>query len=295
MLEGSLVATFIVVFRETLEAALIVGIILTMLSRLRAMRYAPYIWGSSLVAVGVSVLVGWGLSYTTGATQGQWETVIEGVISLVACAVLTHMIFWMDRQARKIRPEIETQVEAAVMRRELPALILLPFFAVFREGVETVLFLMAIALQSSRSVSLMGGFAGGALAVGVTALIFVGGRKIPLKTLFRNTGILLLLIAAGLLAYGIHELQELGWIPMWVYPVWNINHILNEKEGLGAFLKALFGYNGNPSLIEVIAYVGYLIGVFWALRRGNPPPPQGGEVPHKRTQQNPTIPQTTSL
>jgi len=94
--------------------------------------------------------------------------------------------------------------------------------------------------------------------------------------------VLLLLIAAGLLAYGIHELQELGWIPMVVYPVWDINPILNEKEGIGAFLKALFGYNGNPSLIEVIAYLSYITGISWALRRigvGTPNPPASPKGP----------------
>lgn len=267
MLEGSVAATFIIVFRETLEAGLIVGIILAMLSRLKAMRYAPHVWWSAAVAVAISILAGWVLSLSTKVAQGQWEKIIEGVISLAACAVLTHMVFWMDKQARRIRPEIEHKIEVAVVREELPAIILLPFFAVLREGVETVLFLAAVAIQSSRSVSLAGGFLGGMLAVGVTYVIFACGRRIPLRTLFRSTGVLLLLIAAGLLAYGIHELQELKWIPTLIYPVWNTNHILNEKEGLGSFLKALFGYNGNPSLLEVMAYVSYLVGVVIALRR----------------------------
>ena len=116
---------------------------------------------------------------------------------------------------------------------------------------------------------MFGALAGGGLALAVTAAIFLFGRNVPLKPLFRGTGILLLIIGAGLLAYGIHELQELGWIPMIVYPVWNINHILNEQEGIGAFLKALFGYNGNPSLIEVIAYFIYLVTVIGILRRTN--------------------------
>lgn len=267
MSEGSIVATFIIVFRETLEAGLIVGIILTMLHRLKAMRYVPYVWGSTVAAIGVSVIGGWLLTLTTQASRGQWEKAIEGVISLVACGVLTHMIFWMDRQAKRIRPEIEERVEEAVIHQELAAMILLPFFAVLREGVETALFLQAVAIQSSGPTSLAGGLLGGGAAFAVTLLLFVGGRRIPLKTLFRSTGILLLMVAAGLLAYGIHELQELGWIPMFVYPVWNINHILNEKEGFGSFLKALFGYNGNPSLLEVIAYASYLVGVTIALKR----------------------------
>ncbi|MBI4342675.1 MAG: FTR1 family protein [Candidatus Omnitrophica bacterium] len=284
MADGTVMATLVIVFREALEAGLIVGIILTVMARLRAMRYSPAVWLSVAAAVGASFLAGWGLSRMTQAMQGRWETIIEGVISLAACGVLTYMVFWMDRQARRIRPEIETRIEAAVSREELSAFILLPFLAVFREGAETVLFLKAVAMQSSGAVSLAGGLLGASLAVGVTAAIFLGGRRVPLKPLFQSTGVLLLLIAAGLLAYGLHELEELGWVPGLISPVWNINHMLNEKEGLGAFLKALFGYNGNPSLTEVAAYLTYLAVVLTALRRRmtpntpppSTPPPSGG-------------------
>ncbi len=277
MSEATLTATFVIVFRETLEAGLIVGIILTMLAKLRSMRYAPYVWSGVGAAVAASLAAGWVLSAATASTRGQWEKIIEGVISLAACGVLTYMVFWMDRQSRRIRPEVEEHVEAAVTRREVPALVALPFLAVFREGAETVLFLQAVGLQSGESVSAAGGVLGGGLAVAVTAAIFVWGRRIPLRTLFRSTGFFLLLIGAGLLAYGIHELQELGWLPTLIAPVWNTNPWLNEKEGLGAFLKALFGYNGNPSLLEVIAYALYLAVASWALRRpaSQPSPPSG--------------------
>jgi len=270
MWDGTLMATLLVVFRETLEAGLIVGIILTVLARLQAARYVPHVWSSVFAAAGLSVVAGWALSLATQATQGRWEKGIEGVISLAACAVLTHMIFWMDRQAKRIKPEIESRVETAVSRQELIAIMLLPFLAVLREGAETVLFLKAVAIQNSGSVSLAGGLLGGGLALAVTAAIFAGGRRVPLKPLFRTTGLVLLFVAAGMLAYGIHELEELGWIPQIVYPVWNINHILDEKEGLGSFLKALFGYNGNPSLTEVLAYLAYLGLVTRTLRRMEP-------------------------
>jgi high-affinity iron transporter len=275
---ASLTATLVVVFRETLEAGLIVGIILALLSRLKAMRYAKDVWVSVVAAIGASFAAGWALSLATQNVQGRWETIIEGMISLAACGVLTWMVFWMDRQAKRIRPDIEHQVEGAVSRQERVAMIALPFLAVFREGAETVLFLKAVAFQSG-SASWMGGLLGGGAAVAVTAAIFVGGRKVPLKLLFRSTGVLLLFIGAGLLAYGIHELEELGWVPPIIAPVWNINHILNEKVGLGSFLKALFGYNGNPSLTEVVAYGIYLTIVGFALRgstNNHPAPPSPG-------------------
>ncbi len=271
MADGTFLATLLIVFRETLEAGLIVGIMLTVLARLGALRYAGHVGTSAGLAVAASLLAGWLLSLATQTTQGRWEQIIEGCISLAACGVLTSMVFWMDRQAKRIRPEIEMRVETAVTRKELPAILLVPFLAVFREGAETVLFLNAVAIQSSGAVSLFGGLGGFALAVGVTLCIFLGGRRVPLKPLFRSTGVLLLLIAAGLLAYGLHELEELGWIPSLIAPLWNINHLLNENAGLGAFLKALFGYNGNPSLTEVAGYLAYLAAVTVALGRATHP------------------------
>lgn len=272
MADSTVLATMVIVFREALEAGLIVGIILTMLDRLRAMRYAPHVWVSVATAVAASGAAGWALSRLTAATQGRWQEFIEGTISIAACGVLTYMIWWMERQARRLRPEIEEHVEVAVGRQELSAIMLLPFLAVFREGAETVLFLQAVAIQNSGAVSWAGGLLGGGAAVVVTALLFAGGRRVPVKALFRWTGTLLLFMAAGLLAYGIHELEELGWLPPIIEHVWNINHVLDEKAGLGAFLKALFGYNGNPSLLEVIAYATYLTGALWLLRRGSPQP-----------------------
>lgn len=258
MVDGSVFATFIVVFREALEASLIVGIILTVLARLKASRYFSHIWASTALAVLASMVIGLWISGLADRAQDRMKEILEGGISLVASGVLTYMFFWMEKQARHIKPEIEQKVEGALSRNDYLAMVSLPFVAVFREGAETVLFLKAVAIQSGGSVSFWGAVWGFALAVGIVSLIFVGGKKVPLKPLFRFTGALILLMAAGLLGYGIHELEEASLVPQFIYPVWNINPILNEKTGLGAFLKALFGYNGNPSLTEVVSYWGYL-------------------------------------
>jgi len=271
--EATVATTFLVVFREALEASLIVGIILTLLSRLKAQRYFSHVFASTFAAILASVGAGFWMQALTESTQGKMEKLIEGVISLVAAGVLTYMVFWMDKQGRKIKSDIETKVETALSRNDYLAMISLPFFAVFREGAETVLFLKAISLQGGGSVSFWGGVWGFGLAVSIVALIFAGGKKIPLRVLFRSTGLLILVIAAGLLAYGVHELEEIGWINPLIYPIWNINPILNEKQGIGSFLKALFGYNGNPSLTEVISYWAYLIVVSVLLQRRQDRPP----------------------
>jgi len=258
-------ATFLVVFRETLEAALLVGIILTVVVRLGAPRYRSHVLWSSLAAVGASFLLAFALHYATKDVKGFLEKCLEGGISLLACGVLTHMIFWMDRQAQRIRPEIEDKVREAIAQQEYFAIISLPFLAVLREGAETVLFLEAVAIQHSQAVSWIGGLLGVAGALLVAGLIFIGGKRVPLRVFFRSTGLLLLLIAAGLLAYGIHEFQELGFLPL-KQTAWDINFILNEKVGIGSFLKSLFGYNGNPSVLEVLAYGIYLFAVGFFLR-----------------------------
>lgn len=259
-------ATFLIVFREALEAGLIIGIIMTVLAHLKAKQYYKHVFLSIALALIASLFLAWGLTTLTESAQGHYEKVIEGIVSLIACGVVTYMVFWMHEQARMIKSRIETTLTKAVPKNDLFVMISLPFVAVFREGAETVLFLKAVSLQSSQSVSWLGGAAGLGLAVVITLLVFVGGQKIPLKPLFQWTGYFLILISAGLLAYGIHELEEAGWLNGIIYPIWNINHILNEKEGFGALLKALFGYNGNPSLLEVTAYLSYLTAIFYFLR-----------------------------
>lgn len=267
MNEGTITATFLIVFREALEACLIVGIILTALARLGQKKYFPHALLSAAAAIVISVIAGFAISSATESIQGKAQEMIEGLISVAACGVLTYMVFWMSTQSRKIKSDIEMKVETAVTSGEFFAIVSLPFLSVFREGAETVLFLKAVAIQNSGAVSFWGGVSGLGLAILLASLIFIGGKKIPLKPFFQYTSYFILLIAAGLLAYGIHELEELGWINPIVYPVWNINHILNEKAGIGSFLKALFGYNGNPSLVEVTAYAAYLIIVPLLLRK----------------------------
>jgi high-affinity iron transporter len=264
---GAFFTTFIMIFRESLEASLIIGIILTVLAKLNQHKYFPHVYASILVALFVSVAAGLFLTRITASSEGNVRALLEGLISLLACLVLTYMVFWMDSQARHIKPQVQSQFETAISKKEYFVMMSLPFLAIFREGAETVLFLCAMISRDANAVSFGGAVAGLLLAVFIALIIFVGGKKIALKSMFQSTGIFLLFIAAGLLAYGIHEFNEIGLIPEIYAPVWNINHILNEKSGLGAFLKAILGYNGNPSLSEVLSYIIYLAGVCWLLQK----------------------------
>jgi high-affinity iron transporter len=253
-----MVAALLIAFREGLEAALIVGIVLGYLKRMGYRRQAAVWWGVAS-AVTVSVVAGVALQALGVAFQGRGEELFEGITMLLAAGVLTWMIFWMQRQGRSIRAELEADVRQAVTSGSRWALFALAFVAVVREGIETALFLTAAAFSATPAQTLIGGGLGLALAVAVGWLLFVVSVRLDMRAFFRVTSVLLILFAAGLVAHGVHELQEAGVWPVVVEHVWDINPILDENSALGSILKALFGYNGNPSLLEVVSYVAYYL------------------------------------
>ena len=254
---------FLITLREGIEAALIVGIVLAYLSRSGHRSHFPSVWAGTALALLVSLAAG-GVLFAVGAEfTGRAEEIFEGVAMFAAVVVLSYMVIWMKRQAVNIRGHLEAQVATAVAGGSAVALGLLAFVAVVREGLETALFMFAATRTATSAETLAGGILGLALAAALGYVIYRGSRVLKLKTFFNVTGVLLVLFAAGLLAHGIHEFEEAGVIPIIIEHVWDINSILNEKEGLGSFLAALFGYNGNPSLVEVVAYVLYLPIALW--------------------------------
>ena len=261
-----MIAALLITLREGLEAALIVGIVLSVLRRLdQAERSAP-VWAGTFAAVVTSIVAGLALNALGVAFEGQGEQVFEGVAMILAAGVLTWMIFWMQRQGRSVQGELEMDVRRAVRTGSNRALFGLAFVAVVREGIETALFLTAAAFSASPTQTLVGGAAGLAIAILVGWLVFAAGRQLDIRRFFQVTSVLLILFAAGLLAHGVHELQEARLLPTLVEHVWDVNQILDENSTLGAFLKALFGYNGNPSLIEVLSYLAYFITVGVSMR-----------------------------
>jgi len=183
----------------------------------------------------------------------------------LAAGILTWMIFWMSRQARTLKSELEAGVRQAVTQNRR-ALFALAFFAVVREGIELALFLTASALASDAIQTLTGAVLGLAISVLLGWLLFTSTLRLNLQRFFQVTGFLLILFAAGLVAHGVHEFNEVGWIPALIEQVWNLNPVLDENSTFGALLKALFGYNGNPSLTEVLAYLAYFVALFLGLR-----------------------------
>lgn len=257
--------SLMITFRETLEAALVVGVILSFLSRTGRQSYNRWVYGGILVGIGAS-LVGAGLfHWLAGGFEGRAEQLFEGLTMLIGAGLLTTMIVWMIRH-KPSTLDIENVALRHLESTQGVGLFLLVFFAVLREGVETVVFLNAARYMSGEQV-LMGGIFGVILALGVGVAFFYGTLKIRLALFFQVTTALLILFAAGLVAYGVHELQEARVIPILVEHVWDINPVvqnegsfpmLHEKGAVGGIFKGLFGYNGNPSLIEVLSWLAYL-------------------------------------
>jgi high-affinity iron transporter len=257
--------SFLLSLREGLEAALIVGIVLGALRQIRRTELASSVWWGVAAATVISIVAGVVLTALGLGLEQPYEQIFEGATMFLAAGILTWMIFWMGRQSRYIKGKLEAGVRQAVMQSG-SALFALAFFAVVREGIELALFLSASAFASNALQTIFGALFGLFAAVLLGWSLFASTIKLDLRRFFQVTGILLILFAAGLIAHGVHEFNEVGWIPAVVEHVWNTNAILDENSMFGAMLKALFGYSGSPSLTEVVAYLIYFVAIFLGLR-----------------------------
>ncbi len=268
-----MLSAFLITLREGLEAALILAIILAYLAKSGAHRGIKQVWLGAILAGITSLSAGAAIYFSAARFEGRAEAVFEGVAMLVAFGMLTWMVLWMQKQAANIRGELQNQVQAALISGSLLSLFVIAFIAVVREGIETVLFLFAASRTGETAVlTTAGAFAGLVLAALLGYAIYKGTARLNLRLFFNITGVLLIVVAAGLLAHGIHEFHEAGLIPPVVEHVWDTNNVVAEQSLPGRFLTALFGYNANPSLVEAIAYFGYLgTTLYFYLHRASTP------------------------
>ncbi len=256
-----MLASFVLSLREGLEAALIIGIVLGALSKLKRTDLNRTVWAGALVAVILSVLSAVALEMLGMEFEGTGEQVFEGVAMLLAAGVLTWMIMWMHHSAPNMKQEIESKTNEALRTKTGNGLFLLAFLAVFREGIELALFLLAVRQASSPLQTLLGAVAGLAAAAVLGWLLFNSTRRLSLRGFFQVTNVLLIIFAAGMVASGVHEFNEAGIIPAVVEHLWNLEGILSDESQLGLLLKALVGYSSSPSLTMVAAYLAYLAGI----------------------------------
>ncbi len=257
--------SYILSLREGLEAALIIGIVLGALRKMRRPDLVSAVWAGALSAAVVSAMAALLLNTLGMSLEGRTEEIFEGVTMLLAAGILTWMIFWMARQTRTFKAELESGVQRASLGGRW-SLFGLAFLAVVREGIELALFLTAAAFASDAAQTLGGALLGLGTAILLGWSLFATTVRLDLRRFFTVTGALLILFAAGLVAHGVHEFNDADWIPNIIEHVWDINPFLNETSTLGQMLKALFGYNGNPSLTEVLAYLAYFGAILIGLR-----------------------------
>jgi high-affinity iron transporter len=263
---STLFFSYLLSLREGIEAALVIGIMLGALRQLRRMDCAHVVWTGVVSAVAASAvgavllhLLGWSL-------HGAAEEIFEGVMLFTAAGLLTWMIFWMSRQSHRLKGDLEAGLRKAMCSPGHRGVFMLTFVAVAREGVELALFLTAAGVDSNGPQTLGGAFLGLATAALLGWSLFTSTARLNLRRFFQVTGVMLILFAAGMVATGVHEFNELGWIPALVDPVWNSHAVLSEQSAVGALLKGLFGYTSSPSLAAALAYVVYLLAILAGIR-----------------------------
>jgi high-affinity iron transporter len=209
-------------------------------------------------------------------------------VSFTAVCVLTWMVFWMRRQARLIKGDLEHRVDAALAATRVGfALAMVAFLAVLREGIEAALFLIAAATEESGRDVLLGGFIGLALATAMAYLVYWGGKKLPMRLFFKVTGMVLIVFAAGLLARTVLYLQSAGDLGSF-----NMNGVydlrdyawLNSSSEVGKFLAAMFGWDPRPSIEQVVVWFAYLVPVSYLFLRKGPTAPAPADPPRDRVE-----------
>lgn len=269
---GALASGLLTGLREGVEAALIVAIVCAYLARTGNARHFPKVWLGTAAALVTSAAAGLAIFVAAGSLEEPFEQLFEGTVMLVAAGVVTWMLFWMRRQARGVGGALRQAVDRVLTEGSAWGLALLAFVAVLREGLETALFLAGQATAAAGGGDstaadsavgaplsvLVGAIAGLFAAVGFGWALYRGSRWLDLARFFRWTGVLLVFIAAGLVSHAVHELVEAEVISIGSQVAFDVGAVLPHDDGIGLFLRALFGYSSNPEVITLVAWLGYV-------------------------------------
>ena len=264
---------FVTLLREGFEATLLIAIVLAYLVKIERREDFRQVWYGVGAAVAVSLAVAGALFVTAGELEGTAEYVFEGTAMWLAVGFLTYMVLWMRRESRTVAQGIRRGVDSAVETGGRLALTSLVFVMVVREGIETGLFLFGITRTSSPVQVALGAILGIMAAVALGYAVYAGGKRINLGTFFKVTGVLLILVAAGLFAHGLAEFQEAGLLPE-LLPLWNVSGapIVGEEVLVSEMLTVLFGWDPEANLLQFIAWATYLLAVGYAFLRPQPLP-----------------------
>jgi high-affinity iron transporter len=252
---------FLIMLREGIEAALIVGIVASYLRQTGRGNWMPAVWCGIILAVGLSLSVFAALYAAAAEFPQRTQELFEAIVGIVAVCLLTAMVFWMRKAARTIKAELQHSIDEALATSDHQgmALVGMVFLAVAREGLESVFFLLATFEQNVGYGAPVGAFLGLACATAFGVALYYGGARLNLRLFFRWTSILIIFVAAGLIASAVRSLHEAG---LWNYLqgiAFDVSGILPDDSAVGSVLSGIFGYTAMPTNGEFIAYLLYLI------------------------------------
>ncbi len=254
-----MLSSFIIALREGLEAALIVGIVIAYVQKSNRKPLVIYVWIGVAGAVALSLVLGALLNFTSQTLSERGSAMFAGVTSLLAVILVTWMVFWMKKTARSLRSNLANKVDTAFLAGPL-ALAGVAFFAVIREGLETSIFVYSsfnsVADPVSSALGLVTGFA---TSITIGYLIFKATLKIDLAKFFTYTGVALIVVAAGVLSYAVHEFQELGYLPGADSYIFDLTSIVGPQSLVGAFLSGSVGFDANTSWLQAGIYTLFLV------------------------------------
>ncbi|BDV31857.1 iron uptake transporter permease EfeU [Microbacterium terricola] len=298
-----MLATFLIGLREGLEAALVVGILVAYLTRVGRRDVLPRLWAGVGLAVALAVVIGAVLTFGAYALTFEAQEIIGGTLSLVAVAMVTWMIFWMQRTARTLKSSLEGGLDRALAVGGLWGIVLIGFVSVAREGVETTLLLWSMVQSfGDAPAALVGALLGLGVAVLLGWLLARGMLRLDLRVFFGWTGAFLVIVAAGVLAYAIHDLQEAGVLPGpftaaapidpatgavaigWAaFPfgwAFDVSAVITPGSPLAAVLQATVGFMPRMSWLQVVAWTLYvgIVGTLFIRGQRRPQPARAPEA-----------------
>lgn len=253
-----MLANVLIGLREGLEAGLVVGILVAYLHKIGRRDVLPRLWIGIGGAILLSLIVGAILTFGPSTLSFQAQEILGGSLSILAVGMVTWMTFWMARHARWMSRELRADVDRAVQRSAL-ALVALGIVSVGREGIETALFVWAsVNAGANAALGTLGAVIGILLAVVLAYLIYRGLVRINLGRFFFWTGIVLIVVAAGVLAYGVRDLQEAGVIPGITAIAYSVTAIVPPTSWYGALLAGVFNFNPEPTIAQVVVWIAYV-------------------------------------
>ncbi len=262
-----MIPTFVIFLREGIEASMIVAILLAYLRRIGQRRHFRDVYLG--VAAALVLVLGGGIAAFFLIRQYEGsnvQTYFETATYLLAAVVLTYMTFWMQRHARDLTKELQRRSDRALSHGTRWGLGVLAFQAVGREGLETMVFTLAIVFASSRQAATpvhgdllwLGAVLGLAVALAIAVAIYRLGARLNLRRFFRVLGVTLMVFAAGLLADAVENLQQLHWLPFATHVLWNSTGVVSEASSIGDVLHSLLGYADQPTVLQAVVWLGYV-------------------------------------